>query len=132
MKVILLDTNVLIRFLKDDEPFSSAIESADSIVIHPVVYAEYVSGIDASTRMGREQRKKLELFLDAPVVTMGSISSSTALCYSRIYRHLKSIGTMIPQNDIWIAASAIENGYELATHDAHFDNVPTLRRTELL
>jgi len=128
MMTILLDTNVLIRFLKDDEPFSETIESADSIVIHPVVYAEYVNGIDEKTRAGREQRKILESFLDAEVVTMGDVSSSTALCYSRIYKHLKSCGTMIPQNDIWIAASALENGYELASHDAHFDNIPMLRR----
>lgn len=129
MTTILPDTNVLIRFLKDDEPFAEAIESADSIVIHPVVYAEYINGIDEKTTMGREQRQRLEEFLDADIVTMGAVSTTTALCYSRIYKHLRSTGKMIPQNDIWIAASALENGYEVATHDGHFDNVPMLRRT---
>jgi len=131
MRTLLLDTNVLIRFLNDDEPFAEAIETADTIVIPPVVYAEYLNGVDEATRAGRNQRKILEGFLDADVVTMGAVSSTTALYYSQIYKHLKAEGTMIPQNDIWIAASALENGYELATHDSHFDLIPTLRRTEI-
>ena len=31
---------------------------------------------------------------------------------------------------IWIAASAIEKGYVLATHDEHFSQIPMLRLVE--
>ena len=36
------------------------------------------------------------------------------------------MGRPIPQNDIWIAASALEHGADLATTDGHFRLVPLL------
>lgn len=127
MSPLLIDTNVLIRYFKGDEIFAASIEVADAVVIHPVVYAEYLSGLDESTPAGREQRRILEEFLDAPAVMMAAMSTMTAIYYSKIYRHLKAIGKMIPQNDIWLAASALENGYELVSHDSHFERIPMLR-----
>jgi predicted nucleic acid-binding protein len=35
-------------------------------------------------------------------------------------------GTPIPENDVWIAAVALEHGWPLATRDAHFARVPGL------
>lgn len=35
-------------------------------------------------------------------------------------------GRMIPENDIWIAASALRHGFTLATRDRHFDEVEAL------
>jgi hypothetical protein len=32
----------------------------------------------------------------------------------------------IPRNDVWIAASALENGCRLLTLDAHFREIPVL------
>ena len=127
MAGLLLDTNVLIRFLRGDESFSEQIESSESVVVHPAVYAEFMAGIDPSTKHGVSLRRQLEAFLDVPVVSLANIGPVTAIYYSKIYRHLKKTGHMIPQNDIWIAASAMENGFELATHDAHFQYVPMLR-----
>lgn len=127
MAGLLLDTNVLIRFLRGDEPFSEQIESSESVVVHSAVYAEFMAGIDPATKQGVSLRRQLEAFLDVPVVSLANIGPVTAIYYSKIYRHLKKTGHMIPQNDIWIAASAMENGFELATHDAHFQYVPMLR-----
>ena len=127
MPGLMLDTNVLIRFLRGDEPFSENVESCESVVIHPVVYAEFLSGVDHATKHGVVLRRQLESFLDAPAVTLADVGSVTAIYYSKIYRHLQKSGHMIPQNDIWIAASALEHGFELATHDAHFSFVPMLR-----
>ena len=40
--------------------------------------------------------------------------------------HLKKNGTPIPTNDIWIAASTLEAGGVLFTHDKHFLKIPML------
>ena len=130
MASVLVDTNVLIRYFRGDEPFSELIESAESVVVHPVVYAEYLKGIDESKKGGKLLRRRLEEFLDAPPVALVNISTTTSLYYSKIYKALKDSGRMIPQNDIWIAASAIEKGYILATHDEHFSQIPMLRLVE--
>lgn len=126
MRRILLDTNVLIRFLKGDEPFADRIVSADSVVAHPVVYSEFMNGLNPKTESGREARRGLEDFLDAPIVESVPVTTSTSVFYSKIYQLLRAHGEMIPQNDIWIAASALEYGLELLTHDGHFERIPLL------
>ncbi|MEO5958497.1 MAG: PIN domain-containing protein [Opitutaceae bacterium] len=35
-------------------------------------------------------------------------------------------GTPIPENDLWIAAVALEHGLPVATRDIHFARVPGL------
>jgi tRNA(fMet)-specific endonuclease VapC len=41
---------------------------------------------------------------------------------------LKRAGTPVPDNDLWIAAVAIEHDLALVTRDRHFDKLPQLRR----
>ena len=130
MTSLLVDTNVLIRYFRGDKPFAELIETSESVIVHPVVYAEYMSGLDESRKKGKMLRKRLEEFLDAPPVVLADVSTTTSLYYSKIYKALKGSGRMIPQNDIWIAASAIEKGYVLATHDEHFSQIPMLRLAE--
>ena len=123
---VILDTNVLIRFLQDDEPLSVRIESAESVVIHPVVYSEFMNGLNPKTAKGRAARKSLEGLLESPVVDSVAVTTYTSVYYTKIYQYLKSVGEMIPQNDIWIAASALEHGFELLTHDRRFNGIPML------
>jgi tRNA(fMet)-specific endonuclease VapC len=40
---------------------------------------------------------------------------------------LRTSGRMIPDNDIWIAASAMQHGLTLATRDQHFQAVDGLQ-----
>ena len=124
---IILDTNVLIRYFKNDEPLSEMIERSSEVVVHPVVYAEYLSGLDETTAAGKSSRRLLEEFLDHPSVATCSLTPTTGIYYAKIYRHLKSVGKMLPKNDIWIAASALEHGWEVYTHDRHFELVPMLQ-----
>ena len=130
MRRVLLDTNVLIRFLQDNEPLSDRIESAESVIIHPVVYSEFMNGLNPKSVRGAAARKSLEGFLDADIVDSISVTTYTSVYYTKIYQHLKESGGMIPQNDIWIAASALEHGLELLTHDRHFGRIPMLNAIE--
>ena len=53
----------------------------------------------------------------------------TAQQYGEIKAELRQQGTPIPDNDIWIAASAIQHSLTLVTHrDVHFDEVSDLQR----
>ena len=123
---VLLDTNVLIRFLQDDEPLAGRIESAESVIIHPAVYSEFMNGLNPKTAKGMAARKSIEGFLESPVVDSVAVTTYTSVYYTKIYHHLKAAGEMIPQNDSWIAASALEHGFELLTHDGHFGRIPML------
>jgi len=47
--------------------------------------------------------------------------------YGQIKELLRQKGKPIPENDIWIAASAIQYALTLATRDLHFDSVDGLQ-----
>jgi tRNA(fMet)-specific endonuclease VapC len=54
------------------------------------------------------------------------IDARTAGYYGQINSDLGRVGTLIPQNDIWIAAIALQHSLPLATRDQHFSFVPGL------
>ncbi|MEI6786242.1 MAG: PIN domain-containing protein [Verrucomicrobiota bacterium] len=62
----------------------------------------------------------------APVAVV-SPGVATADHYGRLRAQLAKAGTPIPENDIWIAALALEHQLPLAARDAHFDLVIGLR-----
>ena len=63
-----------------------------------------------------------KVLLDANVI----IDHLTAEYYGRIKIRLKSNGTPIPENDIWIAALAQQYRLPLLTHDKHMKCVSGL------
>ena len=50
----------------------------------------------------------------------------TAEFYSAILDQLKKQGTPIPTNDIWIAATALQQGLPVYTFDQHFEYISGL------
>ncbi len=52
---------------------------------------------------------------------------ATAHCYGTLKAALRKKGLPIPENDLWIAASAIQYGLILATRDRHFEQIEGLQ-----
>ena len=128
MKPLLLDTNVLIKFLRGDKKIAKVVPTYEQILVSTVVIGEYKAGIDSETAVGRQQLSALEMFLDSPAVKIVEVTEDVADLYARLFRVLKANGTPIPQNDLWIAACAITKGAVVYSLDAHFGNVPLLER----
>lgn len=126
MSSVMIDTNILIRFLGTPENFLIPLGAYDRIVITPVVTGEFLAGLKDS-RKGHEIRLAFESFLDNPFVDEVPLDSSTGHYYAKIYQTLKQAGKPIPMNDIWIAAAAIQHSCALFTQDAHFRNIPELQ-----
>ncbi len=53
-------------------------------------------------------------------------SLDTARFYGTVKKRLQENGRPIPENDIWIAAIALQHGLTVATGDPHFDHVEDL------
>jgi tRNA(fMet)-specific endonuclease VapC len=75
------------------------------------------------------QTQKNRLLLETFLQTMAVLhpDTATALHYAQISADLEQKGTLIPENDIWIAAIALECTMPLATRDAHFGKVTGLQ-----
>jgi tRNA(fMet)-specific endonuclease VapC len=50
----------------------------------------------------------------------------TAEQYARLFVQLKRAGIPIPDNDLWIAALALERDLTLIPRDQHFQRIPQL------
>jgi tRNA(fMet)-specific endonuclease VapC len=59
-------------------------------------------------------------------VSLLNCNKETARIYGKVKAQLKKNGTPIPENDIWIAAVAIQHDLVLVTNDNHFLNVEGL------
>ena len=128
MMPLLLDTNVLIKFLRGDNKIAKVVSTYEQILVPTVVIGEYKAGVAGETAAGHQQLSALEMFLDSTAVKIVGVTEDVANAYARIFRVLKANGTPIPQNDLWIAACAIAKGAVVYSLDAHFGNVPLLER----
>ena len=126
MRKLVLDTNVLIAFLQNPEDFAERFSGYDVILLPPVVLGEFRAGL-FDTKVGRENRKAIDAFLQNPAVKACPMTDNTSLCYAKVFQALRKAGKPIPTNDIWIAAATQENGAALATDDGHFRAVPRLQ-----
>ena len=69
---------------------------------------------------------KLLNYISKASVDVVPATERTAELYAKVFQALRERGRPIPQNDMWIAASALEHGADLATTDEHFRSVPML------
>ncbi len=125
---ILLDTSAYVAFKLNNEEIVEVITNSDEIIFSPVVMGELLYGFRNGTKF-KQNMDELNQFLSHEIVELIKIGDITSDRYSRIAQQLKSNGTPIPTNDIWIAAQAIEHGAELITCDNHFEKIAGLIHT---
>lgn len=127
---ILLDTGAYVMFKQNITDAVEIIVRAELILISPIVLGELMFGFRNGTRF-KKNMGELNNFLEHEIVELLQIGEITSDRYSRIAAKLKSKGTPIPTNDIWIVAQAIEYGAELITSDRHFEKIDGLVYTIL-
>ncbi len=70
--------------------------------------------------------QELEEFINSSRVHILTHDEITAEFYANIFNILKTRGKPIPTNDMWIAATALQNGLALFTLDSHFSEIEIL------
>ncbi len=123
MTRILLDTSAYSALLRGSVQVKEALQRAEEISMISIVIGELLAGFTGG-RFGKRNRRFLMEFLDTPRVRVINIDSETSERYAAVWTHLRSQGTPIPTNDLWIAASAMQHGLAVLTTDRHFLNVP--------
>jgi len=125
VKRILFDTNAYAAFKRGDPGATEVVRLADRIGMNAVVLGELLAGFAGGSHEERN-RQELAAFLGSPRVEVLPLDSGTAEHYARAFQSLRRRGRPIPTNDLWIAASALEHGYAVYTHDEHFRAVEGL------
>lgn len=118
-----IDTNIYSLFKKGDEKIRELLETADEIFIPTIVLGELYAGFYLGKYTDQNIRE-LEEFLTKPGVTVINIDKNIADRYGELIKILKTQGTPIPTNDVWIGAIVLETGAKFATMDNHFNHIP--------
>lgn len=120
-----LDTNVVIDLLANDKRCIDVIRQFSQIAVPAIVLGELLYGAANSSREAAN-RTVIEQFIQGCRVL--PVDQGTSTHYASVRSALKEIGKPIPENDVWIAAIAVQYQTTLLTRDRHFQNVGGLRR----
>lgn len=122
---MILDTNALSAWADGHPACRPVLAEARRVVVPVIVLGEYQYGIRQSRHRTRYEEW---LARNLPLVEVIPVSPATASHYANLRLHLRSTGTPIPANDLWIAAMVKELRLPLLSNDSHFDLVPGLDR----
>jgi predicted nucleic acid-binding protein len=107
----LLDTSIIIEMIQKKKYAPG--------LISPITLIEVLRGIEDT------QRSKAKQLLEESFATV-NIDNNAILAYCQIYRKLKEQGSLLPDADLLIAATAITHNLTLETKDPHFQRLKTL------
>jgi len=96
---------------------------ASEVLIPSIVFGELYYGARKSGRVEANAQCMDELLASSAVL---DCDGETSQCYAIIKNDLRLKGKPIPENDIWIAALALQHNLVLVTRDAHFQEVQNL------
>lgn len=119
---VLLDTVIVAAYLNREQSIRDKIDTVNihlsSITIGELFYGAYKSNKIASNI---QRIREIE-----PISTIIVCDAITGDYYGQIKQSLKRKGRPIPENDIWIAATAMQHSLTLISRDAHFSEVDGL------
>ncbi len=124
---VAVDTNRLIDLLRGDAQLAERLGACDEVWVPLMVLGEIKAGFHGGTQRHRNEAL-LQRFLAKATVSVLLPGRETAEHYARIFVQLKRAGTPVPDNDLWIAALALEHDLTLITRDRHFERISQLPR----
>lgn len=119
----LLDTNAISSLIRGDTGIVETIRNYTNLCISTTVFGELVFGALNSGRVS-QNLEALEEALKTLQVLLAD--EAVAREYGHVRLRLKRSGKPIPENDVWIAATALQNGIPVITQDVHFSHVEGL------
>jgi tRNA(fMet)-specific endonuclease VapC len=121
---MILDTNALSALADGDESLAERMVAVSMPSLPSIVLGEFRYGILGSKFHGRYEGW-LQNSLNAFAVI--AVDGATAVHYAVIRFGLKSRGMPIPENDVWIAALALQYRLPVLSRDRHFSFIPEIR-----
>lgn len=119
-----LDSSVIVRHMRTADPaIATKLKEATELYLPLTALGEMRFGLH---RAGNSRRavEQWERFFREVVLLMPDEATATA--YAELKQALAVKGKPIPENDLWIAATAKSHGLPLYCKDVHFDELADL------
>ncbi|MCC6493980.1 MAG: type II toxin-antitoxin system VapC family toxin [Pirellulales bacterium] len=120
---LLIDTNRYKDAVARDFEVAERLQAAEEVWLSVITVGELLAGFAQGTRRERNEAR-LRQMIEMQGVGVLVPDFDTAQLYGQIIAHLRKQGMLIPTNDVWIAAQALQHGLLLDTRDQHFRRVP--------
>ena len=120
----LLDTNIIIRMFTGNTAIQEKMQNGNNLFLASPSVGELYYGAQKSEKV-TENLHRVNTFVEKHIIL--SCDLETAQWFGIIKDRLRRKGSPIPDNDIWIAALAMQYDLILVTRDSHFDAVESLR-----
>lgn len=118
--VAVFDSNIVIDYLRNKGDTVAKVEQYSEIYLPVTVCGEIVFGAIISSNPAKNQ-EMIAKFMERSRILVADLE--VARQYAEIRKHLQRKGKPIPENDIWIAATAHVYGLKLITRDQHFSYI---------
>ena len=119
----LLDTNIIIALINQDPAVIQRISENPETAISSITVGELCYGAGKSKKTTENLAKLDSLFAEMLILNCTEV---TGKFYGTIKSQLRKKGRPIPENDIWIAATALQYDLTLVTRDSDFEAVDNL------
>ena len=119
----LMDTNVIVRVLNGDRELINELSKISSHCTCTVVLGELMYGAAKSAHVVQNKQNAKSFCSRYPLL---GVSNIVAEFYGEIKKDLLSHGNVMPENDMWIAATALANDMTVITQDKHFEHIQNL------
>lgn len=115
----LLDTSVLLLILKKDTiaRHKLTIIGTENAYVASISLGELYYGAEHSTQVERNRAEVDELQRLSEVIF---VDTATARIYGLLKHQQRMKGLLLPENDLWIAATAVQHSLTLVARDRHF------------
>ena len=119
----LMDTNVIVRVLNGDRELINELSKISSLCTCTVVLGELMYGAAKSAHVVQNKQNAKSFCSRYPLL---GVSNIVAEFYGEIKKDLLSHDNVMPENDMWIAATALANDMTVITQDKHFEHIQNL------
>ena len=119
----LMDTNVIVRVLNGDRELINELSKISSLCTCTVVLGELMYGAAKSAHVVQNKQNANSFCSRYPLLGVSNIVTEF---YGEIKKDLLSHGNVMPENDMWIAATALANDMTVITQDRHFEHIQNL------
>ena len=119
----LLDTNIIIALFAQEDAIQERLRQAATVFSSSIVLGELYYGAERSIRVAENIQRINEFASTTGII---GCNRETARQYGQIKNALRAKGRPIPENDIWIAAQALQHQLTLVARDDHFRAIDAL------